>query len=83
MSRPAQGVHALAFSGVHVVSPRIFTGLPEDGAFSIIDAYLRLSAEGERIAAFRADAFYWRDLGKPESIAQATRDVENGVYPAL
>lgn len=82
MSRPAQGVHALAFSGVHVVSSRIFTRLPEDGPFSIIDAYLRLSAEGERIAAFPADAFYWRDLGKPESIAQATRDVESGVYPA-
>jgi NDP-sugar pyrophosphorylase family protein len=74
MARPAQKVHALAFSGVHVISPRFLSLLIEDGAFSIISAYLRLAANGERIAAFQADEYYWRDLGKPESLAQAERD---------
>jgi NDP-sugar pyrophosphorylase family protein len=72
----------LAFSGIHVISPRIFSLLRETGAFSIIDAYLRLAAEGEKIAAFRADEYYWRDLGNPESIAAAERDIASGAFAA-
>jgi NDP-sugar pyrophosphorylase family protein len=68
-----------AEAGIHVVSPRIFALLREQGAFSIIDAYLRLAAQGERVVAFRADGAYWRDLGRPESVAAAERDVESGV----
>jgi NDP-sugar pyrophosphorylase family protein len=68
--------HALAFSGVHIVSPRLLPMLSEDGAFSIISSYMRLAAEGEKILAFRADEYYWRDLGKPESIAQAAEDLK-------
>ena len=71
---PVEGMQALAFSGIHVLSPRIFSLFNETGAFSIIDAYLRLSALGERIVAFRADEYKWRDLGRPESIAAAARD---------
>jgi hypothetical protein len=33
---PAQEFHAFAFSGIHVLSPRIFANLSEEGAFSII-----------------------------------------------
>ena len=77
--RPAQRVEALAFSGIHIVSPRIFSMLSEEGAFSIIDSYLRLAAQGEKILAFRADKYYWRDLGRPENVAQAEQDFKNGV----
>jgi NDP-sugar pyrophosphorylase family protein len=84
------GESALAFCGIHVISPRIFsemqqdgTEMQEDGPFSIIDAYLRLAARGETIAAWRADESYWRDLGKPENIAQAERDLKTGVYRNL
>jgi len=70
---------ALAFCGIHVISPRLLELLTEDGAFSIIDAYLRLAASGQKIQAFRADEYYWRDLGKPENIAQAAEDVGRGV----
>ncbi len=73
--RPSWITHALAFCGVHVISPRIFDLLEEQGAFSIIDAYLRL-ARTETILAFRADPYYWRDLGRPESVAEAARDLE-------
>jgi NDP-sugar pyrophosphorylase family protein len=73
-SAPAEGMHALAFSGIHVLSPRIFPMLTETGVFSIIDSYLRLASQGERIVAFRADEYRWRDLGRPESIAAAARD---------
>ncbi len=69
----------LAFSGIHVISPRLLTMIREEGVFSIIDAYLRLVHEGEKIIGFRADEYYWRDLGKPENIAQATEDVNQGI----
>jgi len=77
---PTQQVRALAFSGIHVLSPRIFSKFQEEGAFSIIDAYLRLAALGEKILAFRADDFYWRDLGRPENLNEAARDLANGTY---
>ncbi len=40
----------LAFSGVHVISPHLLPLLIEDGAFSIIDSYLRLGGTSERIS---------------------------------
>jgi NDP-sugar pyrophosphorylase family protein len=48
--------------------------MTETGNFSIIDCYLRLAASGEKILTFRADDYYWRDLGSPENLAQAARD---------
>ncbi|MEQ1472718.1 MAG: nucleotidyltransferase family protein, partial [Candidatus Acidiferrum sp.] len=71
---------ALAFSGIHVISPRLLSLMKEDGAFSIIDCYLRLAGAGEKIAAFRADEYYWRDLGKPADLEQAARDMEQRVF---
>jgi NDP-sugar pyrophosphorylase family protein len=49
--------------------------MTEEGAFSIIDCYLRLAARGEKVLAFQADEYYWRDLGRPESVRKATEDV--------
>jgi NDP-sugar pyrophosphorylase family protein len=51
--------------------------LTEDGAFSIITSYLRLAGSGEAIQAFRADDYYWRDLGKLENLTQAGQDLRN------
>jgi len=73
----AQSFQPLAFSGIHVVSPRIFAKL-EDGAFSIVNAYVRLAAQGESIFSFRADGCYWRDLGRPEHLIEAARDWTSG-----
>lgn len=72
----SQPLQALAFCGIHVISPRLLTMMVEDGAFSIINTYLRLAAAGEKIRAFRADEFYWRDLGTPESVARAAHDLD-------
>jgi NDP-sugar pyrophosphorylase family protein len=74
--RPSQRMTELAFSGIHVISPRIFSLLTEEGIFSIVPAYLRLAAQGEKIMAFRSDEYYWRDLGKPENIRQAELDIK-------
>jgi NDP-sugar pyrophosphorylase family protein len=79
MVRPSQKTQALAFSGVHVISHRLLSMMTEQGAFSIIPCYLRLAALGEKILAFRADEYYWRDLGRPENVVQATQDVERNL----
>ena len=64
---------ALAFSGIHVLSPRLLPMMTEEGVFSIIDAYLNLAAQGSRIVAFRADEYSWQDLGDVESLKAAGR----------
>ncbi len=33
--------------------------------------------QGEKIVAFRADEYAWRDLGRPESVMQAAREIES------
>ena len=71
IARPSEHLHPFAFCGIHIISPRLLDLITEDGIFSIIPPYLRLSAAGEKIVAFRADDFYWRDLGTPEHLAPA------------
>ena len=74
--RDADGpVRRLAFAGVHVISPRIFDRVTERGVFSILDPYLRLAGEGERILPFRVDGSLWLDIGKPEQLDEARRTV--------
>jgi NDP-sugar pyrophosphorylase family protein len=80
IARAAGNPQALAFCGIHVISPRMLTLMREEGVFSIIDVYLRLAAAGEKIRAFRADEYYWRDLGRAEQLAQAEADVASGVF---
>ncbi len=73
-------MRAMAFSGVHVISPRIFERMTEQGAFSIITSYLRLAAQGENILGFCADEYYWRDLGRLESVARVEQDATTGLW---
>jgi len=80
--RGAPKPDALAFAGIHVISPRLLTLMKEEGVFSIIDTYLRLAGAGEKIISFRADDYYWRDLGKPADLRQAALDLEQGVFSA-
>jgi NDP-sugar pyrophosphorylase family protein len=90
MARAALQTEAWAFAGIHVISPRIFElmsaelmsadRMSHDGgqqpqAFSIIPEYLRLAGGGEKILGFRADGYYWRDLGTLASLKQAAEDM--------
>ena len=79
-------VHAsqgFAFCGVHILSPKVFEKMAEEGAFPIVSAYLRLAAQGEKISAFRADGYRWRDLGRPESVLLAARELEGRIRREL
>jgi len=77
--RPLANPDSLAFFGIHLISPCLFLMLREQGIFSIIASYLRLAAQGEKILAFRADQYYWRDLGRPADLAQAANDLQQKV----
>jgi NDP-sugar pyrophosphorylase family protein len=78
--RTSPKLQALAFTGIHVLSPRFLTLMTEQGVFSIIDVYLRLAGQGEHIRGHHVDEYYWRDLGKPEQIQQAEQDYGQGLF---
>lgn len=60
-----------AFSGIHVLSPRIFDWLEEwTGKFSIINFYLSIAAKTD-IRAYPAQDLRLIDVGKPETLAKA------------
>ena len=74
--RSSQQVEGLALSGIHVISPRLLAMMIEEGVFSIVTSYLHLAAHGEKILAFRADEYYWRDLGRPDQVIEAAQDLK-------
>jgi N-acetyl-alpha-D-muramate 1-phosphate uridylyltransferase len=59
-----------AFSGIHIISPKIFSLITESGKFSMIDLYLRLCTS-QNIVAFDHSNGKLIDVGKPESGALA------------
>lgn len=76
LARFSGQVVASAFCGIHVISTRLFAKMTEEGAFSIISAYLRLVGSGERICGFRADEYFWRDVGSVENLKKAAMELE-------
>jgi NDP-sugar pyrophosphorylase family protein len=74
IARAVAAVHPLAFSGIHVISPRLLSMICEAGVFSIIDVYLRLAAQRELILGFSADDYGWRDVGRLDDLTQANHD---------
>jgi len=73
--RPSPRLVPLAFSGIHLISPRLLPMLTEVGIFSIITSYLRLAGHSERILGLRGDKYYWRDLGRIEDLQLAEQDI--------
>lgn len=59
-----------AFSGMHLISSRIFPLMKHAGKFSMVDVYLDLSKEFN-IGCYDHTGAAFLDVGKPESIAQA------------
>ena len=59
-----------AFSGIHIISPRIFPLITESVKFSVVDLYLRLAGD-HTIRAFEHNNTKFIDVGKPGSIEKA------------
>jgi NDP-sugar pyrophosphorylase family protein len=60
----------LAFNGIHIIDPKLFSMINERGKFSIIPVYLEL-AKTQIIRAFEKNDVSYLDIGKPESLAKA------------
>jgi NDP-sugar pyrophosphorylase family protein len=66
----------LAFSGIHIVGSKIFELMDQkEGSFSIIDIYLD-AIQNHKIIAFQHDAGLWLDVGKRESLEEASRIID-------
>lgn len=82
---PSGPRRALAFSGVHIVSPRLVAELPAEGVFSITDHYLALAGSGARIEAHDIGEASWWEIGTPERLAAVRRTFSGqsgGVEPS-
>ena len=66
---PDPRFRSLGFSGIHVISPRLLSMMPHEEVFSIITCYVDLAARGEKVLAFPADEYSWKDMGRPENFA--------------
>ena len=66
---PDPRFQSLGFSGIHVISPRLLSMMPNEEVFSIITCYVDLAARGEKVLAFPADEYSWKDMGRPENFA--------------
>lgn len=70
--REATITNRYAFSGIHIIHPKLLTLMTQDGKFSITTTYLAL-ANQHKIVAYPHDKDYWFDVGKPERLDAATQ----------
>jgi len=62
---------ARAFAGIHVVEPALLDRITERGAFPILEMYLRLASEGERILPGPMGGARWMEIGNPDRLRAA------------
>jgi NDP-sugar pyrophosphorylase family protein len=70
ISRQKKDLIQKAFSGIHIIEPKIFSYVKQNGKFSIVDVYLELS-KTETIKGFDHNGSKFIDVGKPEAVAIA------------
>lgn len=68
--KAATDLNPKAFSGIHIIEPRIFKYIKKEGKFSIVDKYLSLCVE-HLIKAYDHSSDILIDVGKPEAVQQA------------
>ena len=82
LERPdnSSGLKPAFFTGIHVMSPRIFDYLPERPRSCLVrDCYCRMVDDGERLFGYFMDS-YWSDIGTPRMYLAANFDVLDGAY---
>lgn len=75
MVSESQSIFSFGFSAVHVINPLVFKKITEQGAFSIIDLYLRLAAF-ERIGGYEHNKDEWLEFGRIDSIKKLEKSAE-------
>lgn len=54
-----------AFTGIHVLEPRLLEGIPVASFYDIITCYRQRMASGTRIHGLEVCGHYWSDMGTP------------------
>jgi MurNAc alpha-1-phosphate uridylyltransferase len=70
--RTTADIFPMAFSGIHIIDPRIFSLMHQEGKFSMVDVYLTL-ADQEIIKSFDHSGTAFIDVGKPAAVSLAER----------
>lgn len=70
ISRDTQPLVPYAFSGIQVLSGKVFSDIPFSGKFSLIDLYLHI-ARKNTLKGYDHTGNIFIDVGKPGSVAQA------------
>lgn len=63
--------HSWAFNGFHIINQSVIKAMPQEGAFGIIDAYLKLAKDFNIKAYIPQDGYYWYDIGTVEKLHNA------------
>ncbi len=63
ISMKCEELHPLAFSGIQILQPEIFSLMIETGRFSLTDLYIRLASD-HLIKGYMDNSLEWRDIGK-------------------
>ena len=75
ISKKTNQIKQYAFSGVHIINPYIFDLIKkENSVFSIINTYLEES-EKNKILGYLHNNDYWFDIGKPENLKEAEKQL--------
>ncbi len=69
-------LNQLAFDGIHILNPTLINSFPDEKAFSIIKAYLKIS-ETEDIHAYISNDIKWIDVGKIDTLQRAEELMKN------
>lgn len=64
----------MAFTGIHVMDPKVLTFIPPTGEAHIIDTYAAMLQKGEQIKSWQPSNHYWQDIGTPETYHTAVMD---------
>ncbi len=76
----------LAFTGIHVLNPRVLAGIPVGTPTSIIDCYLGMISSGAKVMAHVVKEQFWRELGSLDGYLQVHQDLyhmETAPLPGL
>lgn len=64
-----------AFSGIHIIDPKIFTFMPNDEIFSMIDLYLNIM-KNNNVNAYIDNKSFWLDVGNPVNLKTAEANID-------
>jgi len=70
-----KSVKEYAFSGIHIIDPKIFSLMPDDEVFSMIDLYLKVMERNSIHGYVDIDSF-WMDVGNPKSLKLAEENYD-------